>query len=198
MNDYKKFARNMSRLARLLILEMACSYRNSYAYRYIPINLLNTLIVIAFRFRPCLHLLPVKGDHPGRASLPHQGCSNITVTDKNNNRLNQKKGEEEGKNEDDTGADEFASKDEDIRMDVSAVSQIGVSGVTQSPLRNKNNYSLLPPSSLVARTATARRPPLFQMVCQSIQSWVQQFRINEILSLLESFSTHLPIGLHEW
>jgi len=31
-----------------------------------------------------------------------------------------------------------------------------------------------------------------------MQSWGQQFRINEILSSLEAISTHLPIGFHEW
>ena len=63
------------------------------AYCYISINLLNTSIVIAFIFRPCLHLLLVKGEQPGRASLPLQGCLNVAVTsNKNNkNRLNQKK-----------------------------------------------------------------------------------------------------------
>ena len=80
----------------LLILKMACSCQNryayTYAYRYISINLLNKSIVIAFRFRPCLHLLLVKGEQPGRASLPLQGCLNVAVTsNKNNNRLNQKK-----------------------------------------------------------------------------------------------------------
>ena len=31
-----------------------------------------------------------------------------------------------------------------------------------------------------------------------MQGWGQQFRINEILSLLEAISTHLPIGSLEW
>ena len=31
-----------------------------------------------------------------------------------------------------------------------------------------------------------------------MQSRGQQFRINEILSLLKAISTHLPIGSHEW
>ena len=100
-------------------------------------------------------------------------------------------------NEDDTGADEFASDDEDSRMGVLGVSQIGVSGVTQSPSRN-NNYISRAPTSSVRRTATARRPPTFPRARRSMQSWGQQIRINEILSLLETISTHLPIGSHEW
>ena len=81
----------------LLILKMGSSCQNryayTYAYHYISINLLNKLIIIAFRFRPCLHLLLVKGDQPGRASLPLQGCLNVAITNKqqNNKRLNQKK-----------------------------------------------------------------------------------------------------------
>ena len=33
---------------------------------------------------------------------------------------------------------------------------------------------------------------------RSMQSRGQQFRINEILSLLETIFTHLPIGSHDW
>ena len=105
--------------------------------------------------------------------------------------------EDNDENEDDTGADEFASDDEDSRMGVPGVSQIGVSGVTQSPSRNNNDFSRAPTSS-VSRTATARRAPTFPRARQSMQSRGQQFRINEILSLLETISTHLPIGSHEW
>ena len=105
--------------------------------------------------------------------------------------------EDDDENEDDTGADEFASDDEDSRMGVPGVSQIGVSGVTQSPSRNNNDFSRAPTSS-VSRTATARRPPTFPRARRSMQSRGQQFRINEILSLLETISTHLPIGSHEW
>ena len=105
--------------------------------------------------------------------------------------------EDDDENEDDTGADEFASDDEDSRMGVPGVSQIGVSGVTQSPSRNNNDFSRAPTSS-VSRTATARRAPTFPRARRSMQSRGQQFRINEILSLLETISTHLPIGSHEW
>ena len=95
--------------------------------------------------------------------------------------------EEDDENEDDTGADEFASDDEDSRIGVPGVSQIGVSGVTQSPSRNNNDFSRAPTSS-VSRTATARRAPTFPRACRSMQSRGQQFRINEILSLLEATS----------
>ena len=106
--------------------------------------------------------------------------------------------EDDDENEDDTGADEFASDDEDSRIGVPAgVSQIGVSWVTQSPSRNNNDFSRAPTSS-VSRTATARRAPTFPRARRSMQSRGQQFRINEILSLLETISTHLPIGSHEW
>ena len=105
--------------------------------------------------------------------------------------------EDDDENEDDTGADEFASDDEDSRMGVPGVSQIGISGVTQSPSRNNNDFSRASTSS-VSRTATARRAPTFPRARQSMQSRGQQFRINEILSLLETISTHLPIGSHEW
>jgi hypothetical protein len=100
-------------------------------------------------------------------------------------------------NEDDTGADEFASNDEDSRMGVPGVSQTGVSGVTQSPSRN-NNFISRAPTSSVTRTATARRPPTLPRARRSMQIQGQQFRINEILSLLDAISTHLPIGSHEW
>ena len=63
--------------------------------------------------------------------------------------------EDDDENEDDTGADEFASDDEDSRMGVPGVSQIGVSGVTQSPSRKNNVFSRAPTSS-VSRMATAR------------------------------------------
>ena len=106
--------------------------------------------------------------------------------------------EDDDENEDDTGADEFASDDEDSRIDVLGVSQIGVSGVSQSPSRNNNNDFSRAPTSSVSRTATARRAPTFPRAHRSMQSRGQQFRINEILSLLEAISTHLPIGSHEW
>ena len=77
--------------------------------------------------------------------------------------------EDDDENEDDTGADEFASDDEDSRIGVPGVSQIGVSGVTQSPSRNNNDFSRAPTSS-VSRTATARRAPTFPRACQSMQS----------------------------
>ena len=77
-------------------------------------------------------------------------------------------------NGDDTGADEFASDNEDSRMGVPGVSQIGVSGVTQSPLRNNNDFSRAPTSS-VSRTATARRAPTFPRARRSMQSRGQQF-----------------------
>jgi len=105
--------------------------------------------------------------------------------------------DDDDENEDDTGADEFASDDEDSRIGVPGVSQIGVSGVTQSPSRNNNDFSRAP-TSLVSRMATARRAPTFPRARRSMQSRGQQFRINEILSLLDSISTHLPIGSNEW
>ena len=50
--------------------------------------------------------------------------------------------------------------------------------------------------------STNRHPwqsPMFPRACWSMQSQGQQFRINEILSFLDSISsTHLPIGSHEW
>jgi len=104
--------------------------------------------------------------------------------------------EDDDENEDDTGADEFASDDEDSRIGVPGVSEISVSGVTQSPSRNNNDFSRAPTSS-VSRTATARQAPTFPRARRSMQSWGQQFRINEILSLLEAISTHLPIRSHE-
>ena len=58
-------------------------------------------------------------------------------------------------NGDDTGADEFASDNEDSRMGVPGVSQIGVSGVTQSPLRNNNDFSHAPTSSVVRMATVA-------------------------------------------
>ena len=96
--------------------------------------------------------------------------------------------EDDDENEDDTGADEFASDDEDSMIGVPGVSQIGVPGVTQSPSRTNNDFSRAPTSS-VSRMGTARRAPTFPRARQSMQSQGQQFRINEILSLLEAIST---------
>ena len=73
----------------LLLSEIACSCQNRYAYCYISINLLDTLIVIASRFRQCRHPLPVKGDQPERVSLPLQGCVSVAITNKNSSQ-NQK------------------------------------------------------------------------------------------------------------
>ena len=42
------------------------------------------------------------------------------------------------------------------------------------------------------------QPPTFPKARRNLQSQGQQFSLNEVMSLLDTFLTHLPIGSHEW
>ena len=42
------------------------------------------------------------------------------------------------------------------------------------------------------------QPPTFRKARRNLQSQRQQFRLNEVMSLLDTVQTHLPIGSHEW
>ena len=110
--------------------------------------------------------------------------------------------QDEEEKEDD--ANEGAS-DDDSRADASGGSLIGVSHL--SSRNNGSNSSRHNASETVQRVTkrttvgiNSRRDqqPTFPKARCNLQSRGQQFRLNEVMSLLDTVLTHLPIGSHEW
>ena len=90
--------------------------------------------------------------HPGRASLSLQGCLNVAVTKKNNNRFNQKKKKRRSKM---NMALMLTSLPVMLRTTPGWVSLLLFLGLLiPAPSRNNNNLSR--PTSSFERTATAR------------------------------------------
>ena len=110
--------------------------------------------------------------------------------------------QDEEEKEDD--ADEGAS-DDYSRADASGGSLIGVSHF--SSRKNGSNSLHHNASETVQRvikrttvSINSRRgqPPTFPMARCNLLSWGQQFRLNQVMSLLDTVLTRLPIGSHEW
>ena len=95
--------------------------------------------------------------------------------------------------------------DEGSRADASGGSLIGVSHLSS---RNNGSNSSHHSASATVQRVTKRttvginsrqdQPPTFRKARRNLQSQRQQFRLNEVMSLLDTVLTHLPIGSHEW
>ena len=110
--------------------------------------------------------------------------------------------DEEEKEDDDANED---ASDDEIRADASGGSLIGVSQLLSR--NNGSNSSHHSASETVQRVTemtsvgiNSRRdqPPTFPKDHRNLQSWGQQFRLNEVISLSDTVLTHLPVGSRDW
>ena len=139
---------------------------------------------------------------PAREGVP---CSSPRLRERRRLEQEQELQSQDEEEKEDDDANEDASDDE-IRADASGGSLIGVSQLLS---RNNGSNSSRHNASETVQRVTKRttvginsrrdQPPKFpKKTRRNLQSWGQQFRLNEVMSLLDTVLTHLPIGSHEW
>ena len=117
----------------------------------------------------------------------------------------QSESEQDEKKEEEEEDGDNSARNDNSRFGGYDDSHIGVSqsSSTRDGSESLRHNSVTASSQTVARRASGginskRNPPVFPRAPSKLQSQGQQFRFNEVMSMLDCVFSHLPIGSYEW